>query len=522
MENTPDLGQKPALLQTDTALPLDLLERALRRMSWVGIALSLSAAGVYLEGRYLQPGWINPAYAPRSYLIGLAMTTIIGLTLGALPAIRSLSTVQALDLGLILQCAAGLAISIAENSVPRLEGEVVRGTSSVAVWIAIFALAVPARFGKALSAALATAAMGPLGLTIQVALGNGGRPPLAVCLALFSGNFLFAFGAAGLSKLIYRLGTQVKEAREFGGYQLVRCIGSGGMGEVWLARHRLIGREAAVKLITRQVEAGSRPGWRDNLDRRFGREARAIASLHSPHTVSLYGYGFSEQGFPYYVMELLDGIDLDTLASRFGPVCASRAIYILLQVCDSLAEAHEAGLTHRDVKPRNIMVCRLGVNCDFVKVVDFGLVKPTSSANLLETGGEIGGTPSFLAPEVARGLTADARTDLYGVGCVAYWLLTGHLPFERATAIAAAAAHVTDTPTPPSQRTDNEIPAQLERIVLACLAKDRAERPQTASELGLLLRRAAPGLQWTREDAEEWWRTNVPGKLPASAAASHS
>ena len=520
MENPLGEGELSTLLQTGTALPLDLLERALRRMSWVGIALAVAATGVYLLGRYVQPGWINPAQAPISYVLGLCMTALIGLTLGLLPQIRMLTTVRALDLGLILECFAGLSISIAENAVPRLDGETVRGTSSVAVWIAIFALAIPAKFGKTLTVALATAAMGPIGLAAQIALGNVINRPLSVWVALFAGNFLFAFGAAALSKLIYRLGAQVREAREFGGYELVRCIGRGGMGEVWLARHRLVGREAAVKLITQRIEVGSRPGWRDNLDKRFGREARAIASLHSPHTVSLYGYGFSEQGFPYYVMELLDGIDLETLVSRFGAIAASRSISILLQVCDSLAEAHEAGLTHRDIKPRNIMLCRLGVNCDFVKVVDFGLVQQRNRPNQWETGREIGGTPSFLAPEVASGSAADARADLYGVGCVAYWLLTGHPPFERTTAIAMAAAHITDLPVPPSQCTENEIPRPLEQIVLACLAKDRGERPQTARELALLLRDSAPRLQWTRENAEEWWRLNMPAETVATAAAS--
>jgi len=446
------------------------------------------------------------------------MTFFTGLTLGLLRRSRILTTVRALDVGLILQCVAGLFISIAENAVPRLDGEVVRGNSSVAVWIAIFALAVPASFGKALTAALATAAMGPLGLLSQIYFGNVRNSPGAVWVAFFSGNFLLAFGATILSRLIYRLGTQIKEARELSGYQLVRRIAHGGMGEVWLARHRLIGREAAIKLITLDVRGGNRPGWTDDLAQRFGREARAIASLHSPHTVSLYGYGFSEQGIPYYIMELLEGIDLEDLVNRFGPVGASRALSILLQACDSLAEAHAAGLTHRDIKPRNIMLCRLGVNCDVVKIVDFGLVTLRDNRMLQVNSGEIAGTPSVLAPEVACGSEADARTDLYGLGCVAYLQLTSHLPFEHTTAIAMAWAHIEAAPVPPSARTQNEIPPALEQIVLACLAKDRGNRPQTARELANLLR-CCETIPWTREDAEEWWRTHLTNRMLSMAGS---
>ena len=206
MEKGPNDLEFPPLLQAKTALPLDLLESALRRMSWVGVALAVTAAGVYLEGAYIQPGWINPANAPLSYRLSLWMTVLTGLSLALVSRSRILSTVHALDLGLILQWVAGLFISMAENSVPRLEGEVVRGNSSVAVWIAIFALTIPASFGKALTAALATAAMGPAGLGAQVYLGNVRNPPAPVWLALFSGNFLLAFGATALAKFTYRLG----------------------------------------------------------------------------------------------------------------------------------------------------------------------------------------------------------------------------------------------------------------------------------------------------------------------------
>jgi serine/threonine-protein kinase len=337
------------------------------------------------------------------------------------------------------------------------------------VWIVVFALAVPVSFRKALTAALATASMGPIGLGFQVLLGNVPNPPLPLWFVLFSSQYLMAGAAAVLGRLIYRLGAEVKAAREYGGYQLVSRLGSGGMGEVWKARHHLIGREAAVKLIRPEFLGG------DVLaaQRRFEREASATAALHSPHTVSLYNYGLSEDGLLYYVMELLDGYDLDTLVGRYGPVPAGRAVHILTQICDSLAEAHAHGLIHRDIKPGNILLCPMGISGDFVKVLDFGLVHDVDAKHSV-----VAGTPGFIAPEVLAGQPADARADIYSLGCVARWLLSN-------------------------------IPGELEAIVTACLEKDPARRPQSANELASRL--AACSVQpWTRSDAEQWWAGKSP------------
>ncbi|MCA9751049.1 MAG: serine/threonine protein kinase, partial [Gemmatimonadetes bacterium] len=237
-------------------------------------------------------------------------------------------------------------------------------------------------------------------------------------------------------------------------------------------------------------------------------------ALRSPHTINLFDYGVSDEGTFYYVMELLDGLDADSLVRRFGPVPAGRAIGILRQMCHSLAEAHERGLTHRDIKPANVYVCRYGRDHDFVKVLDFGLVKTgtdASSATALTMEGVISGTPAFMAPEQARGADrADARSDLYAVGCVAYWLLTGRLVFDGTGAVDLLVHHARSEPVPPSQRTELEIPAALDEIVLACLAKDPARRPASAADLSARL--ASCGIpEWSPDEAREWWTAHLPG-----------
>jgi len=372
----------------------------------------------------------------------------------------------------------------------------VHGNSSVAVWIVVFALAVPVSFRKALTAALATASMGPVGLGFQVLLGNVPNPPLSLWFVLFFSQYLMAAAATLLGRLIYQLGVEVKAAREYGGYQLLSRIGGGGMGEVWKARHHLIAREAAVKLIRPELLGGDALA----AQRRFEREASATAALHSPHTVSLYNYGLSEDGLLYYVMELLDGHDLDTVVGRHGPVPAARAVHILTQVCDSLAEAHARGLIHRDIKPGNILLCPMGASGDFAKVLDFGLVHEVDSKHSM-----VAGTPAYMAPEVLAGKPADARTDIYSLGCVAYWLLTGRQVFEATTTPLMMQSHLTEIPAPLATRTSNPVPAELEAVVLACLEKDPSRRPQSAQELADRLAGSAVQPAWSRSDAEHWW-----------------
>jgi serine/threonine-protein kinase len=323
----------------------------------------------------------------------------------------------------------------------------------------------------------------------------------------------------------------VAEARELGSYRLVERLGAGGMGEVWRAEHRMLSRPAAIKLIGSDALAGE--GMESaELIRRFELEAQATAALSSPHTVALYDFGVAEDGRLYYVMEMLHGLDLDRMVSHYGPLSPERTVHLLLQVCDSLDEAHAAGLVHRDIKPSNVHVGRLGRRWDAAKVLDFGLVKRRFGAAIdeaqLTVATEIRGTPAFMAPEMVKGQTVDARTDLYAVGCLAYWMLTGGMVFEARTALEMIARHLDAAPAPPSEHTDRAVPIELDRIVLDCLAKDPARRPASARELARRLRAVPFADAWNAEKAESWWEVAAPEVVeraeramePAPAATS--
>jgi len=315
--------------------------------------------------------------------------------------------------------------------------------------------------------------------------------------------------------VVYRLGAQVREAREMGSYRLVERLGEGGMGEVWRAQHRLLARPAAIKLIRPEMLGARDSASRELLVRRFEREAQATALMTSPHTMALYDYGVAEDGTFYYVMELLDGFDLDEMVKRFGPLPPERAVHLLQQMCESLAEAHEAGLIHRDIKPANLYACRYGRAVDFIKILDFGLVKresrPRADADVVTAEGAPSGTPAFMSPEQALGdERVDARSDLYAVGCVAYWLLTGTLVFKGATLMETIVMHVHREPEPPSRRARSPIPYELEALVMACLSKQPADRPQTADELAARLAAVPLAQEWTADRAQEWWDRHRP------------
>jgi serine/threonine-protein kinase len=287
------------------------------------------------------------------------------------------------------------------------------------------------------------------------------------------------------------------------------------MGEVWRAKHRMLARPAAIKLIRPAAVGSGPPEVSDDARRRFEREAQAIARLRSPHTVNLFDFGIASDGAFYYVMELLDGCDLESLVRRTGPVTAERAVYLLRQVCHSLSEAESCGLVHRDIKPANIFVSRYGEDYDFVKVLDFGIVKPardqTETGTLMTQGHAIHGTPAFIAPEQALGRAdLDGRADIYSTGCVAYWLLTGQLVFSGDTPMALLVHHAHTPPAPPSTRTELSIPEALDELVLACLAKDPAERPQSAKELSQRLAAVMSSNKWTQDHAREWWTRHQP------------
>jgi serine/threonine-protein kinase len=321
-----------------------------------------------------------------------------------------------------------------------------------------------------------------------IELGIGGlMSTLAAALA-------YAFSA------VLRLRRQVKAARRLGQYTLVEKLGEGGMGTVYRAHHALLRRPTAIKLLD---PARSSPA----AIARFESEVQLTSALAHPNTVTVYDYGHSPEGVFYYAMEYIDGITLQELVDADGPQPPGRVVAIVVQICAALAEAHAIGLVHRDVKPANVMLCNRAGVADFVKVFDFGLVKDLTSGQSRELSQQavLIGTPLYVAPEVAlRTERIDARADIYALGAVAYFLLTGTAVFGGTTAIEVCMKHVTEPPEPPSSRLGQKVDPALEALVMKCLAKEPSDRPVSAQELA----RALDALDlpaWTQSDAEAWW-----------------
>ncbi|MFL5460363.1 MAG: serine/threonine-protein kinase, partial [Gemmatimonadales bacterium] len=421
-----------------------------------------------------------------------------------------------LDLALLYEVSIALSIGLLDYAVGTPAG-----LSWIAVIILLFPPVIPSAPWKTFLAALTAASMDPLAAMFWRSQGVE-TPSMPAVFILAAPNYLCAALAPVISHIITRLGREVRKAREMGSYVLTDLIGRGGMGEVWQATHRFLARPAAIKLIKPEVLSAVTKVQADVLVERFRREARAAANLRSPHTIQLYDFGVAGDGTFYYVMELLNGMDLQTLVEEYGPLPPARTIHILQQICESLAEAHERGLVHRDIKPANIQVCCLGHYYDFVKVLDFGLVKsaagePTGDAGLTAPN-MVPGTPAYLSPEGALGEVVDQRTDIYALGCVAYWMLTGRYVFEGQGAVQVMARHIHTPPEPPSLYSLFSIPSRLDEIVLACLAKQPEDRPSNARELADLLGECEVGEEWSREHARLWWGS----RLQPEAAVSFS
>ncbi len=399
----------------------------------------------------------------------------------------------------------------------------IESVSWVGVWLVGYASIVTLAPKQLLLASLMASATVPVVSILSVVLHGTpadfeGSPWVAIIRRAIPVLICAGIGYA-ISYRVFCLARDVSKARRLGSYQLEEKIGSGGMGEVWRAKHRMLVRPAAVKLIRPQSLgfAGDETTARTIL-RRFEREAQTTALLTSPHSIVLYDFGIAEDGVFYYVMELLDGLDLKSLVRDSGPLPAERVVRFLRAVCDSLSDAHHRGLIHRDIKPGNLFACRRGREFDFVKVLDFGLVKKVESADQgasitqVTADGIASGTPGFMAPEmVTNEHEIDGRADIYSVGCVAYWLLTGHLVFSGKTPVSILARHLQEEPPPLSSRTEIKIHPHLERIVHTCLAKRPEERPQSAEALDAMLQEVESQLpSWTQDRAEQWWRANLP------------
>ncbi len=306
----------------------------------------------------------------------------------------------------------------------------------------------------------------------------------------------------------------VVEAKRLGQYALEAKIGAGAMGEVYRARHAMLRRPTAIKLLNPSAVS-------ETTLARFEREVQLTSSLSHPNTIAIFDYGRTPEGVFYYAMELLDGINLEQLVTQHGPLSDGRALYLLKQISGSLAEAHLAGLVHRDIKPANIFLTHRGGLYDFVKVLDFGLVKGIAGAQEANVTAPqaMAGTPLYLSPEAVREPDSlDARADVYAIGAVAYFLVTGRPVFDGSTVMEICLKHVSEKPVPPSERSGRPLAAELEQLILRCLAKDRAERPANALALLRELDRCTPLTPWSAADAERWWSLDA-GALTVAATA---
>lgn len=503
-------------------LPPEIAARAAGGLGWISLISAVTSVAFTLIKHFLQPefavAWQHPVLRLASlcvFLLSIAFFAIVRCGL--------VSKARLLDLGLVFQVAIAFACGLFEGAAYRDPNAVVTGISGIAVWMMLCGRLMPnPPLKSAISAALCVL-MWPLGYSIDLKI--FGYEPMSLSRLL---GWMLPLCIVAVWMYVLNIRTlsyyaSQQRAEDVGSYVLSSMIGKGGMGEVWRARHKTLARDAAIKVIRPQILSSS--GHRQNirLTKRFEREAQVTAQLRSPHTVALYDFGQSKTGELYYVMELIDGVDLQTLVDRFGAMEPARVVHILIQAAESLEEAHRAGLVHRDINPRNMMLGKLGLQYDFLKVLDFGLVK----ALVTEESGEDGtstegaaiGTPAYMSPEVAlASRDIDGRADLYSLGCTAYFLLTGQQVFGASTLAAYAIAHLHRSP--PAMRCERPIPAGLERIVMQLLEKEPANRIQSARDLARRLRHLSDVGQWSTEQAEGWWERNCGCSGLASADSS--
>ena len=517
----------------ERSLPAETVAEGVQRLGWLALAYVIAnitgpSAKLVLAAA---EGTVDRSDfgIPDVFALGAVIAAI-----AVFVAVRrgGVASKRMLDVGLAFHVVGALGITVREfwRGLPTLAGtSFLFLVPAECVWLVVYPLLVPNTPRKILVTSLVSASMGPLGLAISsVAHGTHVDRPFEAAAYFLTSSYSCAILAYLISRGVHRFNMRLKDAIEVGSYQLTERIGAGGMGEVWRAEHRLLARPAAIKLI-RNAMLGDTEQTRSTLVRRFEREARETAALDSIHTIDVYDFGVTEKGDFYYVMQLLDGLSVERLVEEFGPVDPARTVYLLRQVCHSLSEAHGRGLVHRDVKPANILLCRLGPDHDFVKVLDFGLVKQTADGHtmtMVSMAGVVVGTPTYMAPESTLGhREVDGRTDLYSLGCVAYYMLTGQPVFAGNTPVATAIAHVQDTPIPPSVRSPFTIPPALDTLIMECLAKDPDSRPTSAAVVNQRLATSVDASAWTPAAAQAWWERHqplTPSYAPTTAVEEHA
>jgi serine/threonine-protein kinase len=478
-------------------------------------AVAAIGFALYLVALLLMVPKANPSWLALIWLHAVPLGLSVALWL--VTRLRPMRPQIIVDVGYAYLVVVCLCLGLVRYGSPVPAAELLRQIPVAALPILAFAVLIPAPPSKELWVLAVAATTDPVALMMM----KTKVAPLPLAHAVWISSLSFAAAAIGyaISRIMYRLSEGIVKAREVGSYKLVERLGTGGMAEVWRADHRMLARPAAVKLIRPKVLQGHGPEAAERLLRIFTREARATALLRSPHTIQLYDFGMTREGAFFTVMELLDGVDLQTLVERFGKQPSERVANLMRQACHSLAEAHEHGLVHRDVKPANIFVCRGGGDYDFVKVLDFGLVldrHPT--AEELEDEERFVGTPSVMAPEMVRfRAPVDARADLYGLGCVGYWMLTGKRVFEADSRQDMLIMHAHQRPQLPSKRGGVVVDAGLEAIIMSCLEKNPNKRPQSARELSARLEALAFSSPWNEARAAAWWAEHLPLPVPVAA-----
>jgi serine/threonine-protein kinase len=504
-------------------LMVEVQRDSYRRLSWIagvlaGIGLLVFAAHFIVPAEHQEHVGID--------VRGRAAMIVLSLVVFFTCRLRNLPPEWFPVMALVYEVAVGAILATEFLAWPTLgvAGDFLLGVPRTSLWVVFFANVVPLRPREHVIGALGATAFDVLWFFVggSKAAASMTAPqaeqmwdrglemlPALVLAAVIT--VLLAFLSA---RRVYGLSRALSRARKVGAYELTDRLGKGGMGEVWRARHRMLARPAAIKLIRSDRTEGTSASDAEYYLERFQREVQATASLRSPHTIEIYDYGITPDRAFYYVMELLDGEDLDGLIKDHGPMAPARVVYILRQMCHSLAEAHQAGLVHRDIKPANVFLCRLGRDVDFVKVLDFGLVKKLKAmqeAHLTQVG-TFAGTPAFGSPEAAAGRVNELgpASDVYSVGCVAYWLLTGETVFKATGAMEMLASHIRDEPVPPSERCELDLPEELDRVILRCLEKDPEARIGSADELDALLEELQLVYPWTTEEALAWWNLHRP------------
>jgi serine/threonine-protein kinase len=506
----------PTVGASDARLPDDVVSDQLKRLEvFALVSGGLWAIGLLMDA-VVYPATVGGHDAGWRAIAIETAAVVLAMALYAWVRLSGRAAWAKADAGvwLMLGNAAGIALLETWASDPT---RVMLGHLSwTAIVILLSAMIVPSSPARMLAASLTAASLGPLGVWLASFRGVDVPSPLETLL-MYMPTYSCAIAAVVPARMFQRMGRRLREARELGSYELEALLGEGGMGEVWRARHRLLARPAAIKLVRPEMLGAGREKDTRAVQRRFESEAQATAALTSPHTIRVFDFGVTDDGRFYYVMELLDGQDMAALVETFGPLPPARALYLLRQVCHSLAEAHARGLVHRDIKPANIFVCRMGRDADVVKVLDFGLVHDVErdpSQDLtrsVATLGDIAGTPAYMAPEVIVGdRPVDHRADLYALGCVAYFLLTGEHVFPRSKPMQSLIDHVNTPPPAPSQHAPVPVPEWLDALVLWCLQKDPERRPRDADEIVRYIDEHAAADRWTNEEARQWWQVHVP------------